>query len=192
MIDLAVEEGATYLGLSYVHAVEDIRAVEERMNGAERPPGCIAKIKTRAALANLSSILANCPCVLIDRADLAGEVGLLDVPLIQRGRSPAKHWPGVVAYFAPPSTCKHGQKPPALDRRGGEHFPHLGDWRPRDPVVRGNGYRRSWLGLHRIDSRYRCFLSEPPGGSGRIPGTDECPARRGSSGWVDIPCVNPA
>ena len=112
LIDLAVEEGATYLGLSYVHAVEDIRAVEERMNGAERPPGCIAKFETRAAPANLSSILAYCPCVLIDRADLASKVGHLDVPPIQRRRSPAKHWPGVVADFAPPSTCKAWSKTP--------------------------------------------------------------------------------
>ena len=29
-------------------------------------------------------------------------------------------------------------------------------------------------------------------GSGRIPGADERPARCGSPGWVDIPCVNPA
>ncbi len=84
LIDAAVAEGATYLGLSYVRDVEDIRAVEERLSGPEHPPQCIPKVETRAALANLSAILAYCPCVLIDRGDLASEVGLLDVLQAQR------------------------------------------------------------------------------------------------------------
>lgn len=84
LMDVAVREGANFLGLSYIRNLDDIRMVEERLHQLDSTTQCIFKIETRSALSNLSSILDKVQCVLVDRGDLASEIGIMSVPVAQR------------------------------------------------------------------------------------------------------------
>jgi len=73
-----------YVGLSFVHDVEDIKYVERRLGC----PGikCIPKIESRESVSyeNLCRILRYSKIAILDRGDLAGEIGLESIWKAQR------------------------------------------------------------------------------------------------------------
>jgi adenylylsulfate kinase len=77
--DLAVlkslhECDVDYAGLSFVHDREDIEYIKKKL-GSSRIE-CIPKIESRESMRNLASILTASKMVILDRGDLAGEIGL--------------------------------------------------------------------------------------------------------------------
>lgn len=74
LIDSIKRTDVDYMGLSFVHNIEDVKYVEERL----KPSGikCIPKIESKESIDNVYSILKNSEMVIIDRGDLAGEIGL--------------------------------------------------------------------------------------------------------------------
>jgi len=83
-IEFACQSGFDYLGLSYVRSSEDVhqvRRVIERLNcGA----GLLAKIETVSALRNLDPIIEASDGVVIARGDLGMNVGLEELPSVQK------------------------------------------------------------------------------------------------------------
>ncbi|MFH1617191.1 MAG: pyruvate kinase [Candidatus Margulisiibacteriota bacterium] len=81
LIELACETGLSYLSLSYVRDARDIQQAKELING-EVP--IISKIETLAAVKNLNAILAEVDMINIDRGDLSSDIGMLNLPAMQR------------------------------------------------------------------------------------------------------------
>jgi pyruvate kinase len=83
-VEFACRSGFDYIGLSYVRAAEDVqqvRKVAERMNCYI---GILAKIETLSALRNLDSIIEVSDGVVVARGDLGMNVGLEELPSIQK------------------------------------------------------------------------------------------------------------
>ncbi|MCA9669946.1 MAG: hypothetical protein KC503_30330, partial [Myxococcales bacterium] len=75
-IRIAVENGATHLGVSMVQRPEQLHAVRRALARLGRTDiKIVAKIETRSALANLDAILAASDEVMIARGDLRQAVG---------------------------------------------------------------------------------------------------------------------
>lgn len=79
LIGLAMEIGIDYVGISFVHDLADIEHVKTCLEGSRT--GFIPKIEARESLEweNLLHILMECPTVIVDRGDMAGETGLESV-----------------------------------------------------------------------------------------------------------------
>lgn len=80
----AVEAEIDYVALSFVRHREDIREA----NGLLKTMGnkktkVIAKVETLSAVNHLDGILQEVDCILVDRGDLACDVGLMNVPKYQ-------------------------------------------------------------------------------------------------------------
>ena len=84
LIEFAKETKIDYVGISFVHNLQDLKLVEDMIAGSSTR--YIPKIEARASLGdrNLIPILANCDKVIIDRGDMAGEMGLETVWYYQR------------------------------------------------------------------------------------------------------------
>jgi pyruvate kinase len=83
-VALAVEEGADYLGASYVGRGRDIEALRAvvREHGDEIP--IVAKLERRLAVEHLDEIVATADAVMVARGDLGVEVPLHQVPVLQK------------------------------------------------------------------------------------------------------------
>ncbi len=74
LIDVAIKNDVDYVGLSFVHDFDDIRNVQNLLSGSNVK--CLPKVESKESIANLHNILLNSEMVIVDRGDLAGEVGL--------------------------------------------------------------------------------------------------------------------
>ncbi|MDG2308738.1 MAG: pyruvate kinase [Candidatus Binatia bacterium] len=81
IIDLAKKTDVDLLALSFVHTADDVRGCLECLEGSS--VGLVTKVETQLAVENLSEILDVSDPILIDRGDLAAEVGVQNVPLVQ-------------------------------------------------------------------------------------------------------------
>lgn len=63
-----------YVGLSFVHDREDIEYIKKKLDSSRIE--CIPKIESKESIRNLVSILRASKMVILDRGDLAGEIGL--------------------------------------------------------------------------------------------------------------------
>ena len=79
-INLAQRVGIETYALSFTNSVSDVKYFNKILPKYKK----IFKIETKSAIRNFNSIIKNCTRVLIDRGDLSKDVGLLDVPVIQR------------------------------------------------------------------------------------------------------------
>jgi len=79
LIDVAKKKGVKYLGLSFVRSVEDVKIAESHVNNKCE---LMTKVETADAVSNLSEILKYSKNILIDRGDLAGEIGIVNTPFV--------------------------------------------------------------------------------------------------------------
>ena len=81
-LDAFIEEGVDMVAISFVRSAHDVRRV-----GTEpypRGPLVIAKIETRAAVDNLEGIIAASGAVMVARGDLGIELGIEELPHLQK------------------------------------------------------------------------------------------------------------
>jgi pyruvate kinase len=81
---LAVELGADYIALSFVHSAEDVCELRELLEGLGTPLGIVAKIEAPQAVEALDELLEIADAVMVARGDLGVEVGPAAVPLLQK------------------------------------------------------------------------------------------------------------
>ena len=80
LIEVVNELNVDLVGLSYLRHPRDKQEAQRRIR-AKR--SLVYKIETRAAFENLESLIEPEERILIDRGDLAGEIGLLQIPHAQ-------------------------------------------------------------------------------------------------------------
>jgi len=83
-LELGVELGVDFVGVSYVRGPDDLVAVRRVLRALGRPTPLIAKIETGLALENLDGVLAHTDAVMIARGDLSLEIPYEQVPLVQK------------------------------------------------------------------------------------------------------------
>ena len=69
-----------YIGLSYVRSAKDVANVKKLTNGNIK---IISKIETKDAITNLDEIINESDMIMIDRGDLASEMGFEQIPYLQ-------------------------------------------------------------------------------------------------------------
>ena len=89
-----------YVALSFVQTADDIKSLRKMLQNLGSPAKIIAKIETKQATSNLEEIVLEADAVMVARGDLAIEVSLESVPILQRriielGKTHAK--PTIVA-----------------------------------------------------------------------------------------------
>ncbi|MBF0385320.1 MAG: hypothetical protein HQL27_05560 [Candidatus Omnitrophica bacterium] len=84
IIKNAIKAKVDYVAFSFVRDREDVRQAKSMFAGPQQgKTKFIVKIETLAAVINLEDILTEADCILIDRGDLACDVGLINVPKYQ-------------------------------------------------------------------------------------------------------------
>ena len=81
-LDAFVEEGVDMVAVSFVRSAHDIRRVGTEPS--PRGPLIVAKIETRAAVENLDGIIEASGAVMVARGDLGIEMGIEELPHIQK------------------------------------------------------------------------------------------------------------
>jgi len=81
-LDAFVEVGIDMIALSFVRSAHDVRRVG--VEPAPRGPMVVAKIETRAAVQNLSSIVEVADAVMVARGDLGSEFPIEELPHLQK------------------------------------------------------------------------------------------------------------
>ncbi len=80
----ALEQGVDFVALSFVRTADDVEQLRERLRAAGSSARVIAKIEKAEAVENLDGILAAADGVMVARGDLGVEIGVADVPLVQK------------------------------------------------------------------------------------------------------------
>jgi pyruvate kinase len=83
LIKVAVNEEIDFLSLSFVRNVSDILQVKKMLAAESYAPKIFSKIETKSAVDNLSNILECVDFVNIDRGDLSGDIGILNLGKFQ-------------------------------------------------------------------------------------------------------------
>ncbi|QQS22059.1 pyruvate kinase [Candidatus Saccharibacteria bacterium] len=85
-IEYAADKDYDYVALSFIQSADDIHALRQMLVSLGSEAHVIAKIETRAAIQDgvLEAIVRASDGVMVARGDLAPEVGLEMVPIIQR------------------------------------------------------------------------------------------------------------
>ncbi len=83
-LKFGVENGVDYAAISFVQRKEDVEEAREYASQFGEPPLFISKIEKRDAVDNLESILSVSDGVMVARGDLGVELGVEEVPKIQK------------------------------------------------------------------------------------------------------------
>jgi pyruvate kinase len=83
-LDFALGEGVDYVALSFVRRAQDVVDLRDRIATARSSARVIAKIEKAEAVADLEAIVAVSDAVMVARGDLGVEIGVADVPLVQK------------------------------------------------------------------------------------------------------------
>jgi pyruvate kinase len=83
-LDFALGNGVDYVALSFVRAAADVVDLRDRIATARSSARVMAKIEKAEAVANLEEIVAVSDAVMVARGDLGVEIGVADVPLVQK------------------------------------------------------------------------------------------------------------
>lgn len=75
---------ADYVAISFAHTAKDIENVRRELEKHKARAKIIVKIETKAAVANLESVIKASDVVMIARGDLAIEIGPEQVPIVGR------------------------------------------------------------------------------------------------------------
>ncbi len=80
----ALEQDVDYVALSFVRSGDDVRELRALIDEAGSPARIIAKIEKAEAVADLDAIVAESDGLMVARGDLGVEIGVADVPLVQK------------------------------------------------------------------------------------------------------------
>ncbi len=83
-IEFAAKHDADYVALSFVQTGKDVEGLKLRLKQLGANCGVIAKVETKAAVANLMDIIVAADGVMVARGDLATETEPESVPIIQQ------------------------------------------------------------------------------------------------------------
>jgi pyruvate kinase len=83
-LDFALGEGVDYVALSFVRRSADVVELRDRIATARSSARVIAKIEKAEAVADLDAIVDASDAVMVARGDLGVEIGVADVPLVQK------------------------------------------------------------------------------------------------------------
>ena len=83
-LDLAIELGVDYVAQSFVRSRADVAALRARLEEAGSGAWVIAKIELKEAVDSFEDILDEADAVMIARGDLGVEIGVAEVPLVQK------------------------------------------------------------------------------------------------------------
>jgi pyruvate kinase len=83
-LEFALAHGVDYVALSFVQSAEDVLELRERIQAAGSNARIIAKIEKSEAIRNLDAIIEATDAVMVARGDLGVEIGVAEVPLLQK------------------------------------------------------------------------------------------------------------
>jgi pyruvate kinase len=83
-LEFVFAEDVDFVALSFVRSADDILELRRRLNGASSPARIVAKIEKAEAVANLDAIIEVTDAVMVARGDLGVEIGVSQVPLVQK------------------------------------------------------------------------------------------------------------
>ncbi len=83
-LEFALELGVDYVAQSFVRSRADVAALRAKLEEAGSQAWVIAKIELKEAIADLDGILDEADAVMIARGDLGVEIGVAEVPLLQK------------------------------------------------------------------------------------------------------------
>ncbi|HEY7729540.1 MAG TPA: pyruvate kinase [Gaiellaceae bacterium] len=83
-LDVALELGVDFVALSFVRSASDVKALRTLIEAAGSHAFVIAKIEKAEAVAALDEILFEAHGVMVARGDLGVEIGVAEVPLLQK------------------------------------------------------------------------------------------------------------
>lgn len=83
-LELALSLGVDYVALSFVRSAADVRELRGLIEQAGSHADVIAKIEKAEAVAVLDEILQDTDAIMVARGDLGVEIGVAEVPLLQK------------------------------------------------------------------------------------------------------------
>ena len=83
-LEFALAHGVDYVALSFVQSAEDVLELRERIQNGGSNARIIAKIEKSEAIRNLDAIIEATDAVMVARGDLGVEIGVAEVPLLQK------------------------------------------------------------------------------------------------------------
>jgi pyruvate kinase len=83
-LEFALGLGVDYVAQSFVRSRADVAALRSKLAEAGSEAWVIAKIELKEAISNLDEILDEADAVMIARGDLGVEIGVAEVPLLQK------------------------------------------------------------------------------------------------------------
>ena len=83
-LQFGLDNDIEWVALSFVRKVEDIVALREMIEARGKDTRIIAKIEKPEAIKNIDGIIQVCDALMVARGDLGVEVGMEDVPMIQK------------------------------------------------------------------------------------------------------------
>ena len=83
-LQFALDLGCDFVALSFVRTASDVQALKTLIEASGSTAHVIAKIEKAEAVAVLDEILATADAVMVARGDLGVEIGVAEVPLLQK------------------------------------------------------------------------------------------------------------
>jgi len=83
-IKFGVQNEVDYIAISFVRSARDILRAKEVLKGFNSDIPVIAKIEKSEAVENIQEIVSSCDAVMVARGDLGVEIGIENVPLVQK------------------------------------------------------------------------------------------------------------
>ena len=83
-LEFGISQGVDFVALSFVRRAEDVRELRAILDRKKCRAQIIAKIETEQAIENLEEILKAADGVMVARGDLAVEMPMEQVPLLQK------------------------------------------------------------------------------------------------------------
>jgi pyruvate kinase len=83
-LNFALDLGVDFVALSFVRSAADVRALRTLIEASGSQAYVVAKIEKGEALSELDDILVEAQAVMVARGDLGVEIGVAEVPLLQK------------------------------------------------------------------------------------------------------------
>jgi pyruvate kinase len=83
-LQFALAAGADYVALSFVRTADDVNELRGLIDAAGSSARIVAKIEKAEAVVNLDAIIEAADAVMVARGDLGVEIGVSQVPLVQK------------------------------------------------------------------------------------------------------------
>ncbi len=83
-LEFALAAGADYVALSFVRTADDVAELRRLIDAAGSSARIVAKIEKAEAVVNLDAIVEASDAVMVARGDLGVEIGVSQVPLVQK------------------------------------------------------------------------------------------------------------